>query len=958
MRDKLPFLILEHATPREIALQEALRQSEARYRQLVETASEGIWCIDTEGRTVSANHRMSQMLGFSIDELRAMSLFDLCSEQNRPIARANLLHRLGGNSEQYDWCFKRKDGEDVWCIVCASPTYDADGQIVGSIGLVTDITARKHAEDRVRSLSRLYAMSSSVNEAIVRVTDQQSLYEHACRIAVERGELSFSWIAIRDAPDSPLNLIAYCGGNASFVKQVMGRVNSTPTHPGPAGRALRDGVPAISNDIANDPSFFFKEPALAMQMQSCAVLPMKLGDYVQGIFAVYSKQKDYFGDEEIRVLSALADDISFAVESAAKQLALQESERMMATLFSNLPGMSYRCRNDEHWTLDVVSPGCLALTGYSPESLLGNRDISYEQVTHPLDREMVRMNVQAALNEIRPFEVLYRIVCKCGATKWVLERGTGVFDDNGELRFIEGFVTDVTARREAEEQVIQQAALLDKATDAIVLFGLDDTVHYWNRGAEKLYGWTAHEAVGKAITKLTCRDTQQRRKIVAELLEHGERVGEFSQKTKDGHDVVVDSSWTLVRDDLGKPRSILTINTDITQRKKLEAQFLTTQRLESIGTLAGGIAHDFNNILTAITGNTKLAITDIEASHPIQTHLREIEKAGLRATELVRQILTFSRKQEALRKALKLEDIVAEALRLLRATLPAQIEMHTQVENVPDIAADATQIHQVLINLGTNAAHAMGDQGGLLSVHIDTVTLDDATIANERTHGAHLALGTYVRMRVSDTGTGMDEATRERIFEPFFTTKPPGHGTGLGLSVVHGIMRSHEGSISVTSEVGRGSTFCLLFPPTTEVPVVEQIVRQQNSGGGKHILYVDDEEALVFLTTRVLERLGYRVTGRTDAKQALNDFRADPMQFDAIVSDLSMPGMTGPELARAMMGIRPDIPIVLTSGYVRDEDLKIVRELKIRDLVLKPNTVEDLGDTLHRVLTKTTVSDA
>jgi PAS domain S-box-containing protein len=892
---------------------------------------------------------MAEMLGYSVDEMQALTIFDLSLEQDRPLARAILQQRLDGEAAQHDWCFKHKNGTDVWCIVAASPTFDAAGKATGAIGLIADITARKLAEDRVRRLSRLYAVSSSVNEAIVRVSDPQSLYDYACRIAVEKGELSFAWIATRDTQDAPLQLVAYCGGNAGFVKQVMQRVNSAQAHPGPAGRALRDGVTAMTNNIGSDPNFYFKDAALSMNMQACAVFPMKQGDAVRGIFAIYSGHENYFCDEELRVLTALANDISFAVESSFKQRALHESERMMATLFSNLPGMTYRCRNDEQWTLEVVSAGCLPLTGYGQNALLGNRDISYSQLIHPLDREMVRTHVQTALDARRPFELVYRILTAQGDQKWVWERGTGVFEDSGELRFIEGFITDVTARREAEEQVSAQAALLDKATDAIVLYGLDDTIYYWNRGAERLYGWTAREAIGQKITHLTCRDTVRRRAVTTQLIERGEWIGELTQFTKSGNEVIVDTSWTLVRDEVGKPRSVLAINTDITQRKKLETQFLTTQRLESIGTLAGGIAHDFNNILTAIAGNAKLAATDLPASHPVQTPLREIEKASLRASDLVRQILTFSRRQEAQRQAVKLQDIVAEALRLLRATLPAQIEIQAHYGPAPDIAADATQIHQVIINLGTNAAHAMREHGGILTVRLDSVTVD----AQDEDYPTYVRPGHYARLRVSDTGTGMDAVTQERIFEPFFTTKAPGQGTGLGLSVVHGIVCSHDGAITVDSEPNRGTSFCLYFPQTTEPAIskpVEPVAHAR--GAGQRILYVDDEEALVFLTTRVLERLGYQVTGRTDAKQALAEFRADPMQFDAVVSDLSMPGMTGPELARAVLAIRPNIPIVLTSGYIRDEDMKIVRELKIRDLVLKPNTVEDLGDTLHRVLTR------
>jgi PAS domain S-box-containing protein len=815
----------------------------------------------------------------------------------------------------------------------------------------------EQTESRLRRVSRLYAVSSSVNEAIVHIRDPHELYRKACRIAVEQGEVKLAWIGVRDAITGKLELASHWGGNDAFVARVFDRIRSAPTHPGPAGRVLRDGVFAIANDIANDATFYWKEDALRLGLHACGVFPLKSAGAVCGIMALYADQIDFFNDEELHVLNALAEDISFAVESAMKRTALDENERILTALFANLPGMAYRRRNDANWTALFLSDGCEVLTGYASADLFDNRATCYERIIYPLDREAVRAAVDAAIAHRKPFEIVYRIVTKQGQLKWAWERGSGSFDANGELRFLEGFITDVTAQREAEAQVTAQAALLDKATDAIVLYGLDNIVYYWNDGAARLYGWTTSEAIGRKIIELTCRDTEQRRALVAKLIEQGEWRGELTQFAKSGQEVVVDASWTLVRDDFGKPRSILAINTDVTQRKKLETQFLTTQRMESIGTLAGGIAHDFNNILTAIAGNAKLAAADLPSGHIVHTHLYEIEKASHRASDLVRQILTFSRRQEAQRITLRLRDIVAEALRLLRATLPAQVDIQsTFADDTPNISANATQMHQVVVNLGTNAAHAMREHGGIIAVKLDAVTIDEqVTAQHSGEHPIELRPGRYARLTVSDNGMGMDAATQERIFEPFFTTKAQGQGTGLGLSVVHGIVRGHDGAITVRSEPSHGTVFTLYFPEVTEhareIPP-SPTLREEPRGDGQHILYVDDEESLVFLTTRVLERLGYQVTGRIDAKQALEEFRADPERFDAVVSDLSMPGMTGPELARAILAIRPNIPIVLTSGYIRDEDMQVVRQLKIRDLVLKPNTVEDLGATLHRVLAK------
>lgn len=941
-----------------------LLASETRFRSIVDTAFEGVWQIDRDGRTLFVNQRMADMLGYSVAELQNFVIYELAHPNDRQQVKQQFISRA---SEQRDWRFIRKDKRELWCIVASAPTHDEHGAVSGALAMVTNINERKQTEARLRRLSRLYAVSSSVSEVIVRTRDAQELYRSACHIAVEQGEVRLAWIALRDQHTGQLNLVSQHGGHEAFVARVIERIRSEPKQPGPAGRALRDGVGAVTNDISADDTFFWKQDALEIGLQSCAVLPLHFENKAVGLMALYADQLGFFSHEEFRVLSSLAADISFAVESSIKEIArqqsaeaLRENERMVATLFSNLPGMAYRCRNDAEWTIELLSPGCRDLTGYAPEDFKERRSVSYEELIHPLDREAVRLQVERGLVHQHPFEMVYRIITAQGVQKWVWDRGRGIFGENGELRFLEGFITDVTARREAEEQVAAQAALLDKAKDAIILCSLDDTVIYWNKGAENVFGWPAQGALGEKITSLNCRNVEQRARLIAELLATGEWSGELTHYAKDGREVAVEASWTLVRDDVGKPRSILEINTDITLRKKLEQQFLNAQRLESLGTLAGGIAHDFNNILTAITGNAKLGSSDLPADHPVRTPLREIEKAGLRATDLVRQILTFSQQQTVRRKVLALGGVIDEALQLLRTTVPPHIKIQAHyADDTPDVAADATQIHQVLMNLGTNAIHAMHAHGGTLTVKLDSVTLD-TTLVGVNVGDITFAVppGRYARLTISDTGTGMDAQTLARIFEPFFTTKSQGKGTGLGLSVVHGILRGHDGGVTVHSQHGDGTTFCIYFPAAklntenTQSLVISPIAppAQQSRGEGQRILYVDDEEALVFLTTRVLERLGYSVTGHIDARQALAQFATDPLQFDAVVSDLSMPTMTGPELAREILSLRPDIPVVLTSGYLRDEDMKTVRNLGIRDLVLKPNTVEDLGETLHRVL--------
>jgi signal transduction histidine kinase/ActR/RegA family two-component response regulator len=392
---------------------------------------------------------------------------------------------------------------------------------------------------------------------------------------------------------------------------------------------------------------------------------------------------------------------------------------------------------------------------------------------------------------------------------------------------------------------------------------------------------------------------------------------------------------------------VLELERDIAERERLEAerarlesQLLQSQKMEALGTLAGGIAHDFNNLLSVILGHTQLSREELPADHVVQSSLVEIYDASLRASRLVHQILAFGRPQQPLQDIVALGPILEDALRLLRASLPAMIAIRQDVpDSLPPIVADTSQLHQVVANLGTNALHAMAESGGVLELEAAHVHVDGEP--------ADLSPGEYVRLRVSDTGCGIEAELLPRVFEPFFTTKPQGKGSGLGLSVVHGIMKSHHGTVVVQSEVGKGTKFELYFPTAASMPkLLEARADESARGEGRHILLVDDEEALGLLMKRMLERLDYRVTVHTNGEEALRDFRERPKDFHAVVTDYSMPGMSGAMVTEKILEIQPDIPVVMTSGYFRPEDEAAIRKAGASELVLKPNTVEDLSRTL------------
>jgi two-component system cell cycle sensor histidine kinase/response regulator CckA len=381
----------------------------------------------------------------------------------------------------------------------------------------------------------------------------------------------------------------------------------------------------------------------------------------------------------------------------------------------------------------------------------------------------------------------------------------------------------------------------------------------------------------------------------------------------------------------------------------IERQLRQAQKMEAIGTLAGGIAHDFNNILAAIMGFTEMALRKVPEESPVRCDLEHIFKAGSRATDLVRQILTFSRPTELERKPMLVAPLVKETLKLLRSSLPTTIEIRQDVAIPPGggvVLGDASQVHQVLMNLCTNAAHAMRAKGGILSVGLSEVEVDSSFVSMY----PRMGVGPYVCLTVSDTGHGMDAAVMERVFEPYFTTKEAGEGTGLGLAVVQGIVRNCGGVVTVHSEPGQGTTFRVYLPRIGGEIAPEPQPVEVLPAGDERILFVDDEDALVDLGKRMLNSLGYDVVAKTNSLEALETFRAQPDAFDLVITDMTMPAPTGMELAKELLSIRRDIPIILCTGFSELIDGKQAKEAGVRELVMKPYVLRNIATTIRDVL--------
>ena len=496
-------------------------------------------------------------------------------------------------------------------------------------------------------------------------------------------------------------------------------------------------------------------------------------------------------------------------------------------------------------------------------------------------------------------------------------------------------------------------AIINSSLDAIICVDMYRRITVFNPTAAALFQCPAYDAMGSKLDKFFPNAADMLG--FSQLSTHA-LLGEMTAVATGGRKLAVEVSVTFERHSAGETTTVFA--RDLTARKKaeqhhalLELQLRESQKMQAIGTMAGGIAHDFNNILGAILGNVNLARHDTSATSPAMVSLNEIDKAGRRARDLVRQILTFSRNDPPKLSPIALADVVHETEQLLRVTLPPGISLRLRMApDLPAVMADATQVEQALLNLCTNALHAIGDQRGVVTIEAHVPEPDQRLY--ER---LGMPPGHYVAVGVTDSGKGIDAATLQRIFEPFFTTKPVGQGTGLGRSVVHGVMRTHQGAADVQSTPGQGSTFTLYFPASSEpaaapaeVPIASPA--PPVSGGGHHVMYVDDDQALVFLVERLLRRRGFKVSGFTDPLVAAQALRDDPAEYDLLVTDYNMPGYCGVDLVREALQIRPDLPVALASGYVTAEIEQRALAEGARALIHKPNDVEELCATVQRLV--------
>ncbi len=617
---------------------------------------------------------------------------------------------------------------------------------------------------------------------------------------------------------------------------------------------------------------------------------------------------------------------------------LKESEDRFRRLFETANDGILLLEKSE-LKIRYANPAITSISGYSNEDCIGKeiKDVGFTFKTGTPQELLQRLDIDGIIH----FD---DIPVK---TKDGQNRDTDIYmADKASL--IQCNIRDITERKQADADRNRLHAAIKQAGESIVITTINGTIQYINPAFEHMTGYSEQESVGRnpRFLKSGLQDKSVYKNLWDTILSGNHWSGSIINKRKDGIFYVSECSISPVKDTQNNLLNFIWIAKDIAKEAALEKRIVQAQKMESIGILAGGIAHDFNNILSAIIGFTELALEEVEKDTTLENDLKEIQVGGIRAKDLVKQILSFAKQSDETVNPIRIDVIAKEVLRFIRASIPSTIEIESDIQSDSLIMGNPTQIHQIFMNLCTNSAHAMKENGGLLRVSINEVEIDK----NPEVKNIGLKEGNYIKIKVSDTGTGIPPTIIGRIYEPYFTTKTVEDGTGMGLAMIHGIVEHCSGKIMVSSTMGKGTIFTLYFPITQKPEAYQPHEVKKLPSGTERILIVDDEAPILKIESRILKRFGYTVTASISSVEALEVFRSHPNNFDLVITDMTMPKMTGEKLAAALIEIRSDIPVILCTGYSQKLSDKDIGAKGIRKVILKPVAIDNLVKSVRKVL--------
>lgn len=928
---------------------------EVEVRTLFEAAPIGMCICNAEGRFLHVNAMFESILGYSQPALATLTFRDITYSDDLPESARVFNELVAGKRSTFDIQkrYRKQSGAIMWSQTSCAAVRDTDGTFVYTFAMIQDITEQREEEN---ALHNLVAGTASVTgeeffpelvKHLAAALGVRYALVSECAGGVDRVRSLAYW-----ADNNWHSMIEYdVAGTTCEEVLTQGRMCYYPDH-------VQELFPQESDLVTMRATCYLGTPLFDLS-----------GNTIGHIFVI--DDKPLSNVERARSILAI-----FAARAAIELLRKRTEESL-----KNLVAGTASVTGEEFFPALVKY---LAITLNVKQAVVAECvDPSYKHA-RPLaiwrDGAWVEGHVYATVNT--PCSALLQSQGMCYYPDHVQQHfpgntflpsigarcylGAPLFDGAGHAighlyvvgsqpladeAFAKSIVSIFAARaamelqrKRAEAQIREQAMFLDKAHDAILVCTLDKCIAYWNQAAVRLYGWSREEALGKNVYDLLF-DKEPRQHVAQQnTLDKGDWIGELHQVSKDGKELLVESRWTMMRDDDGNPRSILMMNIDITEKKRLEAHFLRAQRMESIGTLAGGIAHDLNNVLTPIM----LAAETLQ-DRPVDErtrHLVEMIHANARrGADMANQVLAFARGVEGRRVAIDPKHLIREIEKIIKETFPKYITLTTRVaRGIHAISADPTQMHQVLLNLALNARDAMPN-GGTLRIAAENVQIDRqyAGMLNDAQPGE------YVTLTVTDTGTGIKQSDLPKVFEPFFTTKEVGKGTGLGLSTVAGIIKSHGGFISVDSEIGKGSSFKLFVPAIPLENGTAKIEREElPAGNGECIMIVDDEASIRDMTGSTLQSYNYRVILAADGTEAVALYAQHAKEIAVVLTDLMMPFMDGAATIRALRKLNPGLRVIAASGL--SGSVRNAEEVKVDAFLAKPYTVEKLLRAIRKVL--------